>query len=146
MQYPMPAKPMVATLKFFDTVYTIVRLPCSNNIVYIQEDDTGMHMFTSIADAAIWLADERAIWHSSERDARMQEIVEEKVEKLLNKVEAEMDYMTFGGVEATCQHLDTESIGEYDDYAPNEFIDVTVVMRISLADIFEQARCRVNHG
>ena len=145
MQYQMPTKPMVSILKFFDTVYTIVRLPC-NNIVYIQEDDTGMHMFTSIDDAALWLADERETWHSSERDVRMQEIVEEKVEKLLNKVEAEMDYMTFGGVETTCQHLDTESIGEYDDYAPNEFIDVNVVLRISLGDIFEQARQQVSHG
>lgn len=109
MRCPMPTKPMVSTLKFFDTVYTIVRLPC-NNIVYIQEDDTGMHMFTSIDAAALWLAGERETWHSSARDVRMQEIVEEKVYKLIGMIEAEMDYTSCGGVEVTCQHIDAHSI------------------------------------
>lgn len=145
MRCQMPTKPMVSTLEFFGTVYTIVRAPDSQ-VVYVQEGDTGMHVFSNNIAAAAWLADERETWHSSARDERIQEIVEEKVDKLLNKVEAEMDYMTFGGVETTCQHLGTESIGEYEDYADKEFIDVTVVLRISLADIFEQARQQVSRG
>lgn len=142
MKYPMPTKPMVSKLQFFGTDYTIVRLPDSS-AVYIQEDSDSMHVFFTACSAAQWLSGERESYHNAARDERMQEIVEKEVEKLLHKVEAEMDYMTFSDVEVECQHFDSDV--DYDEYSSNEYVDVQVVVRISLSDIFEQARRKVNH-
>lgn len=143
MECLMPKKPMVSKVQFFGTDYTIVRLPDSP-AVYIQEDSDSMHAFFTACNAAQWLNGKREDYHNAARDERMQEIVEEKVEKLLHKVEAEMDYMTFGDVEVECQYFDNDV--DYDDYSSKEYVDVEVVVRISLADIFEQARRKVNHG